>query len=98
MCGIVGAHGWGDEDVLERMTARQTHRGPDDGGRWSRRLPDGTFVGLGNRRLSIIDLSAAGHMPMSNEAGTVWITYNGELYNAAELRAELEGKGCRFRS
>ena len=98
MCGIVGVHGWGDPAVLERMTARQVHRGPDDGGAWNTTLPDGGFLGLGNRRLSIIDLSPAGHMPMGNEDGTVWITYNGELYNAAELRAELESKGYRFRS
>ena len=98
MCGIVGVHGWGDPESLQRMTARQEHRGPDDGGVWNATLPDGGFIGLGNRRLSIIDLSPAGHMPMGNEDGTVWITYNGELYNAAELRAELEGKGHRFRS
>lgn len=98
MCGIVGAYGWGGREALHRMTQRQEHRGPDDGGEWDVTLPDGTFVGLGNRRLSIIDLSAAGHMPMGNEDGTVWLTYSGELYNAAELRAELEGKGYRFRS
>ena len=98
MCGVVGVSSWGDADVLRRMTARQEHRGPDDGGSWDVTLPDGSYVGLGNRRLSIIDLSSAGHMPMGNEAGTVWITYNGELYNAAPLRAELEGRGHRFRS
>src|SRR5688572_17423695 len=98
MCGIVGAYGWGDRETLHRMTQRQEHRGPDDGGGWETTLPDGTHIGPGNRRLSIIDLSAAGHMPMGNEDGTVWLTYNGELYNAAELRAELEGKGYRFRS
>ena len=98
MCGIVGAYGWGDRETLQRMTQRQEHRGPDDDGGWETTLPDGTHIGLGNRRLSIIDLSAAGHMPMGNEDGTVWLTYNGELYNAPELRAELEGKGYRFRS
>src|SRR5712672_2302415 len=71
------------------------HRGPDDAGTWI--SPDGG-VGLGSRRLSIVDLSPAGHMPMSNEDGTVWITFNGEIYNLAELRRELEGKGHRFRS
>ena len=98
MCGIVGVHGWGDPDVLHRMTDLQEHRGPDDGGTWDARLPEGGYLGLGNRRLSIIDLSSAGHMPMGNEAGTVWITYNGELYNGEELRAELEAKGRSFRS
>ena len=98
MCGIVGVHGCGNPDALHRMTALQEHRGPDDGGTWDARLPDGGYLGLGNRRLSIIDLSSAGHMPMGNEAGTVWITYNGELYNGAELRAEMEAKGHSFRS
>ena len=98
MCGIVGVHGWGGPDVLQRMTDLQEHRGPDDGGTWDARLPDGGYLGLGNRRLSIIDLSSAGHMPMGNEAGTVWVTYNGELYNGEELRAEMEKKGRTFRS
>ena len=56
------------------------------------------IFGLGSRRLAILDLSADGHMPMSNEDGTVWITYNGEIYNFADLRHELEAKGTRFRS
>ena len=65
------------------------------GGSWTRREDR---VALGHRRLSIVDLSPAGHQPMSNEDGTVWITFNGEIYNHAELRAELEAKGHRFRS
>src|SRR6266446_6193043 len=82
------------------MTNVQTHRGPDDSGLWERRFPDGGYIGLGSRRLAILDLSPDGHMPMSNEDGTVWITYNGEIYNFAELRRELEGKSNahRFRS
>jgi asparagine synthase (glutamine-hydrolysing) len=80
------------------MTAVQSHRGPNDGGLWDHRSPDGSYIGLGSRRLSILDLSAGGHMPMSNEDGRIWITYNGEIYNFAELRRELEGKGHRFRS
>ena len=68
------------------------HRGPDD---------DGTYidrnVGLGHRRLSIIDLTA-GHQPMTNEDESIWITYNGETYNFRELRQELEAKGHSFRS
>ena len=80
------------------MTQVQAHRGPDDSGLWDRRFPDGSYIGLGSRRLAILDLSAVGHMPMCNEDGTVWITYNGEIYNFGELRRELEGKGHRFAS
>src|ERR1700704_4431395 len=100
MCGISGLANWGDAETLARMTHVQTHRGPDDSGLWERRFPDGGYIGLGSRRLAILDLSPDGHMPMSNEDGTVWITYNGEFYNFAELRRELEGKSNahRFRS
>jgi asparagine synthase (glutamine-hydrolysing) len=98
MCGISGLANWGDRETLARMTAVQTHRGPNDGGLWDHRSPDGSYIGLGSRRLSILDLSADGHMPMSNEDGRVWITYNGEIYNFSDLRRELEGKGHRFRS
>jgi asparagine synthase (glutamine-hydrolysing) len=72
-----------------------THRGPDDSGTLV--TPDGQF-GLGNCRLSIIDLSHAGHMPMCNEDETVWITYNGEIYNFRSLRSQLEKLGHTFRS
>ena len=98
MCGISGLANWGDAETLARMTHVQTHRGPDDSGVWERRFPDGGCIGLGSRRLAILDLSPDGHMPMSNEDGSVWITYNGEIYNFADLRRELEGKGHRFRS
>jgi asparagine synthase (glutamine-hydrolysing) len=98
MCGISGLVNCGDRETLVRMTNVQTHRGPDDSGLWERRFPDGGYMGLGSRRLAILDLSVDGHMPMSNEDGTVWITYNGEIYNFANLRRELEGKGHRFRS
>ena len=80
------------------MTAVQAHRGPDDAGLWEQRFPDGGYVGLGSRRLAIIDLSPGGHMPMCNEDRTVWITYNGEIYNFAELRRELRSKGHCFAS
>jgi asparagine synthase (glutamine-hydrolysing) len=96
MCGISGVVNCGDRETLVRMTRVQAHRGPDDSGVWDRRFPDGTYVGLGSRRLAILDLSPLGHMPMCNESRTIWITYNGEIYNFAELRAELEGKGDRF--
>src|SRR5438876_9414686 len=98
MCGISGLANWGDAETLARMTHVQTHRGPDDSGLWERRFPDGGYIGLGSRRLAILDLSPGGHMPMSNEDGLVWITYNGEIYNFADLRQELESKGHLFRS
>jgi asparagine synthase (glutamine-hydrolysing) len=78
------------------MTSVQAHRGPDDVGLWERRFPDGGYIGLGSRRLSIIDLSPSGHMPMCNADRTLWITYNGEVYNFADLRRELQSRGHRF--
>jgi asparagine synthase (glutamine-hydrolysing) len=98
MCGISGVANCGDRETLARMTQVQAHRGPDDSGLWDRRFPDGSYIGLGSRRLAILDLSSVGHMPMCNEDGTVWITYNGEIYNFAELRCELESKGHQFAS
>jgi len=98
MCGIAGLANCGDREVLGRMTHVLTHRGPDDSGLWEKRFPDGSYVGLGSRRLAILDLSADGHMPMCNEARTIWITYNGEIYDFVELRRELQSKGHRFAS
>ncbi len=98
MCGISGVVNCGDRETLARMNHVQAHRGPDDSGLWERKFPDGSYIGLGSRRLAILDLSPGGHMPMCNEDRTVWITYNGEIYNFAELRRELEGKGHRFAS
>src|SRR6266404_34232 len=85
MCGIAGIFEFGrgavaDARLLDRMTELIAHRGPDDSGLVLR-----GSVGLGHRRLSIIDLSAAGHQPMASEDGAVWITYNGECYNYGEL-------------
>ena len=101
MCGICGAITTNgsriDETVLRRMTDVMTHRGPDESGVYLRQAP-GKSVGLGHRRLSIIDLSEAGRQPLSNEDGTVWLVFNGEIYNYPELRRELEGRGHRFRS
>lgn len=101
MCGIAGvvlrASGAG-VDVRRCLVAAQAamvHRGPDDAGLYV--SPDGR-AGLTTCRLAIRDLSPAGHMPMANEAGTVWIAYNGEIYNADELRGELERLGYTFRS
>lgn len=97
MCGIVGVvHLTGEpvsRDVLVPMTDAIRHRGPDGEGWWVRGP-----VGLGNRRLSIIDLSEQASQPILNEDETVALTYNGELYNFRELRGELEGRGHRFRS
>ena len=100
MCGISGILGFADsfpadETIARAMAASQRHRGPDDDGAWA---DPADRVALSHRRLSIIDLSAAGHQPMCNEDGTVWITYNGEVYNHEELRAELERKGHTYRS
>jgi len=90
VCGIVGYVGAGDADVLAAMLRVIAHRGPDGKGTWR-----GPGVGLGHRRLSIIDL-AGGHQPMTNEDGTVWVVFNGEIYNYAELRARLEARGHSF--
>jgi|HubBroStandDraft_1064217.scaffolds.fasta_scaffold00204_3 asparagine synthase (glutamine-hydrolysing) len=98
MCGISGVVNCGDRETVARMTHVQAHRGPDDSGLWDRKFPDGSYIGLGSRRLAILDLSPDGHMPMCNEDRTVWITYNGEIYNFAELRHELESKGHHFAS
>jgi asparagine synthase (glutamine-hydrolysing) len=99
MCGICGTAGFVDQPLLESMTDLLTHRGPDDRGTYvSRGATAASMVGLGNRRLSIIDLSPAGHMPMCNEDGTVWVTYNGETYNFPELRADLVARQHTFRS
>ncbi len=98
MCGIVGAAGSAaryDGDLLAFMRDRLTHRGPDDAGLWI--SPDGR-VSLGHRRLTIIDLSPAGHQPMSDPDGQCWLAFNGEIYNHRALRQELEHRGHRFRS
>lgn len=93
MCGIAGIVGGGDRCVLERMVDVQSHRGPDDRGVvWF----DDASAGLAHRRLSILDLSPAGHQPMVNADGARWIVYNGELYNYRELRVELQSRGHRF--
>ena len=92
MCGICGFNGE-DKSLLRQMNTLLTHRGPDGEGFYS----DGK-VSLGHRRLSIIDLSPAGKQPMTNEDQTVWITFNGEIYNFPELRKELEKRGHSFSS
>src|ERR1700749_3393122 len=101
MCGISGFAATGDttvtRELLEAMNERLRHRGPDDGGVWLGVAGD-VRVGLASRRLSIIDLSARGHMPMSSPDGRFHITYNGEVYNFREVRRELEHLGHAFRS
>jgi len=98
MCGIAGKIYQDSqrkvprEDVA-RMTGVLAHRGPDGEGVWVERN-----VGLGHRRLSIIDLRAVAAQPMSNEDGAVWITFNGEIYNFQELRKDLESRGHVFRT
>ncbi len=96
MCGIFGIVGLADRALGEQLADCLRHRGPDDRGVWT--SSSGTPVTLVNTRLSIIDLSAAGHMPMSNEDGSAWIAYNGEMYSFGDIRPELERRGHQFRS
>jgi len=110
MCGICGKVSLNsdssiNEGLVRRMCSVLAHRGPDDEGVYIGPSPypspqrgEGVRVCLGHRRLSIIDLSPAGHQPMSNEDGSVWIVMNGEVYNFLELRDALEKKGHCFRS
>ena len=106
MCGICGKittniDGCIDESLMRKMCSVMAHRGPDDEGVHIANIKHQTSnikIGLGHRRLSIIDLSEAGHQPMTNEDGTIWIVMNGEIYNFLELREYLEKKGHSFRS
>src|SRR5688500_13712337 len=97
MCGFAGIVQFDSRPVeverLRRMRDVMTHRGPDGAGLYT----DGP-VGLAHRRLAIVDISAAGEQPMTNEDGSVWIAFNGEIYNHASLRPGLESKGHRYRS
>jgi asparagine synthase (glutamine-hydrolysing) len=96
ICGVIRTSGPEvDSEVVRAMTETLQHRGPDDEGFW--RSPDGR-VALGHRRLSIIDLSAAGHQPMTDHSGRLWISFNGEIYNYRELRDELRKLGHPFRT
>lgn len=90
MCGICGTVGIIDKILLEKMCHAIRHRGPDDSGYF---IDSG--IGLGHRRLSIIDLKS-GRQPMQNEDGSIWIVFNGEIYNFMSLKDELEKKGHRF--
>src|SRR5437016_1819032 len=95
ICGIVSSDRTCTvaESTLLAMRESLAHRGPDDAGQY---LAPG--IALGSRRLSILDLSERGHMPMSTEDGRYYITYNGEVYNFRELRQVLESRGYTFRS
>lgn len=84
MCGISGYFGNGDGDILKKMNSRMNHRGPDDRGFFVEKN-----IGLSHNRLSIIDISSAGHQPMGNEDKSVWISFNGEIYNFKGLKGEL---------
>src|SRR2546421_9029240 len=100
MCGISGvleapaASAEALNATLSRMTAALRHRGPDDEGIWT---DASAGVGLGHRRLSIIDLSPLGHQPMHSACGRYVIAFNGEVFNFRALRAELEPRGHRLR-
>ncbi len=99
MCGICGKlridGGQVETELIDKMISVLSHRGPDGEGIY---LSPGKEVGLGHKRLSIIDLSESGRQPMSNEDKTVWMVFNGEIYNFQALRKELESKGHHFRS
>ena len=98
MCGIVGKYNYRtgepvSPELIRSMCERIVYRGPDDGG-----VHVEGAVGLGHRRLSIIDLSELGHQPMASRDQSIWITYNGEVYNFQDLRKDLEEKGYIFQS
>ncbi len=109
MCGIIGVL-WTDErkaiaqSCFDRMVDTLTHRGPDDRGTAFLPLDSNggdlrcRGIALGHRRLSIIDLSEQGRQPLCNEDGSIWITFNGEIYNYLELKPDLERKGHHFRT
>jgi asparagine synthase (glutamine-hydrolysing) len=101
MCGICGVYEYGaaapavTESLVVEMRDTMQHRGPDDAGVY---VTEDRRVGLGHRRLSIVDLSPAGHNPMPNEDHRVWITFNGEIYNHARLKTRLLDAGHEYRS
>jgi len=92
MCGICGFN-WEDKEIIKDMTNILSHRGPDQHDFYTDSL-----ISLGHRRLNIIDLSEKGKQPMCNEDGTIWLIYNGEIYNFDEIRSNLENKGHIFKS
>ena len=100
MCGITGFIDFSnrlDKSSLISMTETLHHRGPDDTGHYFTRSDDVT-IGLGHKRLSILDLSKNGHQPIHNSVANVTAVYNGEIYNFKEIRSELESFGFVFNS
>ena len=100
MCGIAGIltnNQYQDnlEAMAKKMQVALRHRGPDDQGIF---VSSSRMAALAHTRLAIIDLSPGGHQPMASSDGRFWITFNGEIYNFKELRAELEAKGEKFQS
>lgn len=98
MCGIVGFCSCNkkiDKGVLISMRESLSHRGPDDKGEY---IDEENNIGLAHRRLSILDLSSLGRQPMSNDNGSIWVTYNGEVYNFKEIRKELTQRGFSFKT
>ena len=97
MCGIVGVwqpHGGNiDQELLDRFTDSLAHRGPDGRGTI---IDNEAGIGLGHRRLAILDLKYSGQQPMTYGNGRYWIVFNGEIYNFLELRSELESLGHQF--
>jgi asparagine synthase (glutamine-hydrolysing) len=98
MCGICGVVGPSKDVDQAAMLAALTHRGPDDEGTFEEDVDTGHAVWLGHKRLSIVDLSPAGHQPMQSACGQLIISFNGEIYNHLEVRLELEKLGYTFRS
>jgi len=92
MCGICGFT-WEDKETVSHMSQSMRHRGPDQSGLYCDR-----GISLGHQRLSIIDLTENGRQPMSNEDGTIWVVFNGEIYNHRDIRQWLESKGHKFKS
>ena len=103
MCGIFGIltrNGPIPPGILEQATRSLAHRGPDDSGTVVLKVPEPEplEIGLGHRRLAILDLSPLGHQPMQDPVTRNWIVFNGEIYNFRELRHELEAAGVEFQS
>ena len=92
MCGIIGALNVGDESLLHKMCENIVHRGPDEEGIFKEEN-----IGLGIRRLSIIDIDG-GKQPISNETHDIWTVFNGEIYNYKEIQSELIKKGHKFQT
>lgn len=98
MCGIAGTINMGDTGTLALMNDLQHHRGPDDSGIWKNVTQRGDCVSLASKRLAILDLTEAGHMPMTTQNGKYTVVFNGEIYNHLKLRKMLSGRDICFKS